>query len=409
MVTKISDRLQLSETGWGIIFPADVSPAIKEAFAPLLRLRQAQAGPYFKVFEGDDGYQAGETKSAFLNRHGSGGGRIDPQWGLPYYLLMVGSPDEIPYPFQHQLAIQYALGRLHFDHLEDYARYAQNVVAVEQGQANRPRQISLFSPTLADHSLTQLATTQLIDPLYQALKTSVVDHDYELNRFTGEQATKSQLKQLLGGAQTPALLFTAGRGAVLPSGDPQQMTQQGALLCQEEAGSESGSIFSQHYFSGDDLDQATNLLGLLTFHLADCSAGTPLQDESTPERNTLAPQPFIAYLAKQLLSHPQGGALAVVGNVGPIWGYSFSGLGVESRITVFESMVERLLKGYPLGGALKYFGQLFAEIGADLHMLRQEVRFGATHDPAELSQLTKAYHETGGWTIIGDPAVRLST
>jgi hypothetical protein len=408
MVIKASDSQDLSETGWGIIFARDANPAIKEALSPLLELRQVQAGPYFKVLDGQAGYRAGETKTAFLTRHGSGGGRPDPARGLPYYLLLVGSPEEIPFSFQHQLDIQYAVGRLHFDQVSDYTQYAQSVVAVEKDEVKRPRQISFFSPTIANDTITQLATEHLVQPLYDKLKASYPD--YNVVRFIGQQATKAQLKQLLGGDQAPALLFTAGQGLALPPGDSRQMAQQGALLCQDwpSPSDQPELIPPQGYLSGNDLSQDADVLGLLAFQFGACSAGTPAYDASTPERQILASQPFVANLAKKLLSHPRGSALAMVGNVGPVWGYSFFWPSVGGQITVFESTIARLLKGYHLGGAFKYFGQRYAEIGSELYMMRQEVRSGVEHDPDELLQLTRAYYEAGGWVIIGDPAVRVA-
>src|SRR6185436_8134657 len=71
------DPGKLDEAGWGVIFPcsADLEP-MREALAPLLDLRRAQAGKrqerYFREFVGEDGYRDGESKIEFLARHGAG-------------------------------------------------------------------------------------------------------------------------------------------------------------------------------------------------------------------------------------------------------------------------------------------------------------------------------------------------
>jgi hypothetical protein len=401
------DSKRLDQAGWGMVFARDVEPAVREALAPLLALRREQAGDLFKVFE----TVAGQGKAQFLARNGVGPGPAEPL-KMPYYLLLVGSPEQIPYRFQSQLDVQYAVGRLHFERPEDYACYAAGVVAAEAGTLRLPRRLSFFAPENAGDAATRLSAGNLVAPLLAALRQA--RPEWQMDAFLQDAATKAGLGRLLGGSATPALLFTAGHGLEFPLGDPRQRAHQGALVCGDwpGPGGWQGALPQDFYFAGDDLTSDASLLGLVAFHFACYGAGTPRLDELARQafkdhRADIAPEAFLAALPTALLSHPRGGALAVIGHVERAWGYSFQWGKAGAQTTVFESALTRLLDGHPVGSAMEYFNQRYAELSTVLADQLEEIDFGKEADPHELAGLWTANNDARGYVILGDPAVRL--
>jgi hypothetical protein len=106
------DPADIRQAGWAIVFHAEESAAVKDAFAPLIAHRQAQVADdqRCKVLE----YRAGEKREKWLARHGIGIGSVRPE-KVPYYLLLVGSPEKIPFLFRHHLSVEYGVGSLDFE------------------------------------------------------------------------------------------------------------------------------------------------------------------------------------------------------------------------------------------------------------------------------------------------------
>ncbi|HYU30794.1 MAG TPA: toll/interleukin-1 receptor domain-containing protein [Thermoanaerobaculia bacterium] len=400
------DPKRLDQAGWGVIFAKDVEPAVREALAPLLDLRREQAGDLFKVFE----TVSAQPKAQFLARNKVGPGPADPV-KMPYYLLLVGSPEQIPYRFQSQLDVQYAVGRLYFDRAEDYARYAASVVAAETGKVALPRRMSFFGVENAADAATRLSSQSLVKPLLAAMGTA--RPDWQMNAVLAGEATKARLARLLGGGETPALLFTASHGLEFPLGHPLQRPHQGALLCGDWPGPEGwkGAIPQDFYFAGDDLAAGAGLLGMFAFFFACYGAGTPQLDEfakqAFKDRAAIAPEPFLAALPTSLLAHPRGGALAVIGHVERAWGYSFHWQKAGAQTTVFESSLTRLLDGHPVGSAMEYFNERYAELSTVLADRLEDIECGQEADPYELAGLWTSNNDARGYVILGDPAVRL--
>ncbi len=409
-----ADPKDLGQVGWGAIFAfadKDKTPAIREALRPLLEHRRAQAARdkehYYKEYVGPAAYRPNESKNDFLARHGAGPGPADPE-KVPYYLLIVGDPETIPYRFQYQLDVQYAVGRIYFDTVEEYAQYAHNVVLTEQQAPFLARRAAFFGVANPDDRATQLSAEKLIKPVVADLTEK--KPDWEIKTFSPEQSTKAQLATLLsGGADTPALLFTASHGMGFPLDDSRQLKHQGALLCQDWPGPRAWKqpIPENFYFSGDDISSNANLLGLLAFFFACFGAGTPKLDEfahRAGQREQIAPDAFLANLPRRMLAQ---GALAVVGHVERAWGTSFIWDKAGAQVEVFNSNFKRLMGGHPVGSAFEYFNGRYAEISTELSTLLEEIHFGAVISPDKLAGTWTANNDARSYVVIGDPAVRM--
>ncbi len=416
------DPKKLSQAGWGVIFACDEDPQVREALSELLTHRKGQAGDLYKELQGDDGYrysiedQLFESKMDFLAERGADTtGPVNPK-KMPYYLLIVGDPEKIPYSFQYQLDVQYAVGRLHFDgadRLDKYARYARSVVEAEQGKLTLPRQATFFGVRNQDDPATNLSADYLVAPL--ADKMAQDRDNWAIRTFLKDQTKKAQLAKLLGGDQTPALLFTASHGMGFPNGHELQASHQGALLCQDWPGPREwhgqGTITPEYYFSADDVDDNANLWGLMAFHFACYGGGTPRLDDfshiSLWNETPIAPHAFVAGLPQRLLSHPKGGALAVVGHVERAWGYSFMWEGKDAQLNTFESTLIQLMEEFPVGAAVEYFNERYAELSTELTKRIFDVKTKKRGSELALSGVWTANNDARSYVIIGDPAVRL--
>jgi Peptidase family C25 len=403
------DPGELSQAGWGLIMPVDADPAIREALEPLRSHRRSQAKDRYREFIGEDGYRPGETKQDFLARYGAGAGPVRPA-RVPYYLLIVGNPETISYSFQYQLALQYAVGRIHFESIDSYASYATSVINAEIVKTARPPRAVFFGPENPDDVVTKLTTSRLVSPLARNVE---MPKGWEATTVIGEAATKKRLSRLLGGEETPALLFVASHGVGFPNGDPRQLPHQGALLCQDWPGPVAlNPIPQEQYLSGDDISADSSLQGLIAFCVACFAAGTPRADDfryqAFFDERASAPNAFLAQLPQRLLGNPSGGALALVGHVERVWNTSFREDAAYKQLATFERTMSRLLGDYPIGSALEYFRQRYAELSTDLNSELEELyQYGKKLNASELAEMWTANNDARSYTLIGDPAVRL--
>jgi len=429
---------QLSQTGWGLVVTRDAPPELLEALAPLLELRKEQVGTrrqsnpqvdngqkdFFQIFDQMRGYQPNDTKQKFLNRLGRSVGQpADPRRGVPYYLLIAGSPREIPWSFQYDLDVEYAVGRIYFEtddgkpDYDAYYRYAKSVELSERRPPTLAPQIAFFAPK--HDQATKLSSERLVKPLIQEITDWQSDRDgpWQITLCLDSDARKERLIEFMGGQETPSVLFTASHGMAFDKGDVRQLRHQGAIVCQGVGAIPGGGpIPETAYFSADDLPDTAKLHGMVSFHFACYGAGTPSVDdypdvEDKLFRNRpLAAFPFSARLPQKMLAHPNGGALAFIGHVDRAWSCSFLLNQSSEQIDTFASYLKEVFDGMPVGRAMEYFNDRYAALATVLTSQFDRVRMNLTPDAAFIASVAATWlehNDARNYVIYGDPAVRV--
>ena len=186
------------------------------------------------------------------------------------------------------------------------------------------------------------------------------------------------------------------------------------MLCQDWEGPQigRGRVPRDDYFAGEDLTEDADVRGLVAFFFACYSAATPRFDEYTKQdfrerAEMIADPPFVAALPRAMLGLPKG-ALAIIGHVERAWGISFLGERQSEQLAVFQSTMDRLLKGHPVGSAMEYFNGRYAALSTELtDQIQMAQLSGSLPNPYELAGIWTENNDARGYIIIGDPAVRL--
>jgi hypothetical protein len=415
-----TDPNDLSQAGWGVIFAPGTPAEVKEALQTLLARRQSQTGDeLFKVFDGASAPRLGESARDWLSRQGVSLNVVDPFLGVPFYLLIVGSPEEIPFEFQYTIDMFWGVGRLHFPTADEYRRYAQSVVAYETASAPpTTRQAALFATSHEFDRATQLFAEKVARPLSEGVPHTPpigTNQRFLLRSFIGDLATKDTLARIYrGGLQagaengTPSLVFSGSHGMGFHADDPRLRENQGAIVCQDWPG--YGAIDARHWFGAADVPADAKVHGLIHVMFACYGAGCPRFDNFARAQVSppaVAPEALVARLPQTLLAHPNGGALAVIGHIERAWGYSFISDRGGSQTQGFRDVMGRLLRGERAGQALDNFNIRWAALSADLSDLLADIAHGQQIADAELANRWVARDDARNYILFGDPAVRL--
>lgn len=389
----------LSQAGWALAFPPGEKARLSPLLAELIAHRKTQAGRLyhepFEVWPGEDAHR-------FLSRHKAQLHRANPE-RMPYYLLLVGSPEQISFDFQAKLDQVYAVGRLHFDDLAAYRSYAASVVAAERRSASRREPRATFFGVQNDgDSATRRTTERLIKPLSEEIERRCPG--WRVERVLREQATRDRLQRLLT-SEPPRFLFSASHGMVCEPSDEDQTAHQGAIVCSDWAGP-GHDVDRSAYLAGEDLSfEGRPLLGTVALFLACHSGGTPRWDtfrtaDDEPEE-PLAERPFVAALPQRLLA--QGGASAVIAHADRAWTTSFdwSPTQEEPDPNLWRQVVQALLDGRRVGDATEELGLQYGVWGPAVQDARE------ARDATLAGRLWRAAKDVRSFVVLGDPAVKI--
>jgi hypothetical protein len=409
----------LGQAGWGIIFPSqDPSGKYSEIYDALKELRdwrKEEAGDLFREFVKGDGYFPEELADGFMKRFGAKPGPVNPK-KIPYYLLIVGDPCDIPFRFQYEMDCIYLVGRIQFDTPQEYANYGHSVVEAEKKKLHLSRRTAVFGTRHGFDKATEISSTGLVKLLSDELAASqgLTGKTWQIEYYPPDDCKRSLLECLLGkGKEAPALLFTATHGVGFDYNDPKQekmqLPFQGGLVCQDRKYM-IGQVKREEYLAAEDISDDFRLHGLIAFHFACYGLGTPQYDYFTriekkkPER--IAKSEFIAALPRRLLSHPKGGALAVIGHIDRAWTYSIQWTRNDDHTGVFKDTMLRLMAGERVGLALDQFNMRFAQIAVELNEMLNRANMKRP-DPSDLLDKWMTNNDARGYALLGDPAVHL--
>jgi hypothetical protein len=419
---SVDDPNDLTQTGWGIIFASDADPAIQAQLQPLIDLRrqQVQDPSLFKIYAGATGVQPGQTADSWARQQGvSLTAPVDPyQGGVPYYLLIVGSPERIPFEFQALLKMQWAVGRLHFDDLADYGRYAQAVVQYESKsftpvqRKNAAVWVTRNNGDLATAMLSGAICQDFLDPANQLGARG----QFMLSAFTDQKATKAQLIEILRGnvpGGPPAVIFTGSHGCNYDANDPAtQRRLQGSLLTQEwTPGTPAGPA---NQMTADDIPADARLQGTMGFLFACYSGACPAQNSyyfnSDGSRVAVAPAAFITRLPQALLSH---GMLAVIAHVDLAFPYAFLDTSGTPQPQAVRTPLELLMRGKRSGLAADALSIMWSARSSQLALAQTQAPPASTGSTAvatvspAIAQMTIARDDARNYIVLGDPATQL--
>jgi hypothetical protein len=405
------------DVGWGVILPdndkisaaekarGDDAPApIRDLLtarknAPVLRYRSDLQQGYLRRYYPD---MPAQDLSAQAPNAGIGKGRI------PQYLLIVGSPVEIPWAVQYALNMSTFVGRLDLPEA-GLRRYVDALISDWAEQTTQPRSPVVWSVDSGQADITWLMAQAVAGKLWDAFNA-----DSDLTgrvRFNGPEATGAALSAALM-ERKPSLVITTSHGMTGPLDNADALKSQLGYLvdaantplgpAQLANWQPSGAIWYAHACCSAGTDSESRYKDLLP---ADGAIGRMLNGVAQAAGATVAPLP------KALLGAPRP-LRAFVGHVEPTFDWTLRDPNNKQVVThvlraaLYNSLYQQDRRT-PIGYALK---DVFKEAGAFYGAWQDAVKqinanVAGMRDWALYRKLVAMDRQTT--VILGDPTVAM--
>jgi len=333
---------------------------------------------------------------------------------LPRYLLIYGTPKEVPWEVQYALNTIRAVGRLPFPNTSEKQSPADNYIQCLRGGWKNTK--SQFTHTLVwatewkSDIMTPIMRREIADKLHQKYST---DPDLKAEYLAGADATIPKLKEVLV-QHRPGLIVTTSHGQTGPLSKPEVMRAKLGMPVDQE----------KRALGPNDLTDSWQGDGAIWYAHACCSAGSTKMSDFEglfhPEsgigatlKGVSAMGSLVAPLPLALLGVPRP-LRAFIGHVEPTFNYSLIQPANQESLT--SSLVTALWtnlfqdKREPVGYAFRdcydRVGSLFNLLNLNLKDLRSRITDVASQRPAMLWSLLTAY-DLRSMVILGDPTVLL--
>jgi hypothetical protein len=419
-----ADANDLERQRWGIVAPLGPNgDRLLDAVAPLRAHREAQQGgrpiQIYRVPSDLNLVESMQWKQRHLRREN------DLEVDIPRYLLIVGDLDQVPMSLHTALATDGFVGRLAFDHEDDYRAYVTKVLHWEHDPAAATSADAVLHTVHDGSAAARSGYHALMAPGLEILCERQQLGDVCAGAVHATGSTPPALSDVWNAATTdrPCVLFSHahGEGAPRPGwrSPTLQRRYQGAMC-----------LGRGLRLTGRDLAERSFLPGGVWLLLACFSAGTPTTSgyqnwleelqrmghvgrEVSHVFDALAlERPFIAAVPKAALANPDG-PLAFVGHVDLAWSYSFLDIGPgapRGRPGRFMNLVQSLLAGDRAGVALHTLFCALGQVQTELSALMEQAGQGLIRSRRERTRRAHLWmmrHDLAGYVLLGDPAVHL--
>lgn len=396
------------EVGWGVVLrdredysPQDKADAV-DAPQPVRDLLAARPGAPVLRYDPDLGtdkltryFPDGTAQSPMvgLTTFGTGKGR------LPLYLLIVGTPTEIPWKVQYALNRRHHVGRLALSP-DGLANYVRALICGWKTAQTDPGSPLVWS-VAADRM------TKEMDLTIAAQLDAALDRDAELAGRTvirGAGATQAALLDALRTTK-PSVVITSSHGQTRPLEDLAAMRAQLGLPVDAD----------RRTLDVEALLAAWSPAGAVWYAQACCSAGSNdgtsyyglLAEDTTPQRVVSAVAALgaqVSPLPSRLLGAPEP-LRAFVGHVEPTFDWTLRAQETGQFLTgpLVAAIYPNLYRRWPVGRALENHYRGVGELYAKLEDARDEINNMApgARERATYCKLTALDRES--LVILGDP------